>query len=82
MDVEEYKSKANQQLEDKNLYKKLNEYTATKHSDIVNSTIEIFQQQELLSTSTTKKLTTNDIRTPQLRILPKYINQTFQEDQS
>ena len=49
MDVDEYISKANQQLTDGNFYKTLNEDPTRKHSDIVNSTIESFKKQELLS---------------------------------
>ena len=59
MDVEEYISKANQQLKDENFYKKLNEDPTRKHNDIVNNIIEIFKKQELLSTSTAKALTAN-----------------------
>ena len=68
MDVDEYISKANQQLKDGNLYRKLNDDSARKHSDIVNNTIESFKKQELLSTSIAKKLTTIDVRTPQFHI--------------
>ena len=57
MDVDEYISKANQQLTDGNFYRKLNEDPTRKHSEIVNSTIKSFKKQELLSTSIAKKLT-------------------------
>ena len=52
MSVEEYISKANQQLKEDNFYKKLNEEPTRKHNDIVNNIIESFKKQELLSTST------------------------------
>ena len=71
MDVDEYISKANQQLTDGKFYRKLKENPTRKHSDIVNNAIESFKKQELLSTSITKKLFTNDVRTPQFHILPK-----------
>ena len=64
MDVEEYISKANQQLKDKNIYKKLNEDPTRKHNDIASNIIESFKNQELLYTSTAKKLTINEVRTP------------------
>ena len=44
-----------------------------ENSDIVSNTIQRFKKQELLST--------NDVRTPQLHILPK-IHKAFLEDQS
>ena len=81
MDVQEYVSKANQHLKDENFYKKLNEDPTRKHNYTVNNIIESFKKQELLFISTAKKLTTSKVRTPQFYMLPKYINQTFQEDQ-
>ena len=52
-----------------------------ENSDIVSNTIQRFKKQELLSTLIAKQLTTNDVRTPQLHILPK-IHKAFLEDQS
>ena len=63
MNVEEYISKANQQLKEDNFYKKLNEEPTRKHNDIVNNIIESLKKQELLCTSTAEKLTTNEVRT-------------------
>ena len=71
MEWDEYISKANQQLTDRNFYKKLNEDPTRKHSDTVNNTIKSFKKQELLSTSNSKKLTANDVRIPQFHILSK-----------
>ena len=63
MNVEEYISKANQQIKEYNFYKKLNEDPTRKHNDIVNNIIESLKKQELLSTSTAEKLTTNEVTT-------------------
>ena len=63
MNVEEYISKANQQIKEYNFYKKLNEEPTRKHNDIVNNIIESLKKQELLCTSTAEKLTTNEVRT-------------------
>ena len=63
MNVEEYISKANQQFKEDNFYKKLNEEPTRKHNDIVNNIIESLKKQELLSTSTAEKLTTNEVTT-------------------
>ena len=63
MNVEEYISKANQQLKEDNFYKKLNEEPTRKHNDIVNNIIESLKKQELLCTATAEKLTTNEVRT-------------------
>ena len=82
MAIEKYISKANQHLKGENFYEKLNEDPTRKHNYIVNNIIESFKKQELLFTSIAKKLTTTSkVRTPQFYMLPKYINQTFQEDQ-
>ena len=45
MDVQEYVSKANQDLKDENFYKKLNEDPTRKHGGIVNNTKESFKKQ-------------------------------------
>ena len=72
MDAEECINKLNQQLKDKNFHKKkLNEDPARKHNGTANIIIESFKKQELLSTSTAKKLTKNEVRTPQFFILAK-----------
>ena len=67
MDVDEYISKANQQVTEENFYRKLNQEPTRKHGD----TIGRFRKQELLSTSTAKNLFTNDVITPQFHVLPK-----------
>ena len=75
MDVQEYISKVNHQ-------KKVYEDPTRRRNDIVNNIIDSFKKQELLFTSTAKKSTTNEVRTPEFHILPrKCINQIFQEDQ-
>ena len=74
MEVDEYISKANQQLTDRNFSKKLNEDPTRKYCDMVNNTIESFEKQERLSTSNSNKITTNNLRTPQFHILPKIHN--------
>ena len=38
---------------------------------VFNSTIDTVKKQELLSTSTAKKLAANDVRTLQIYVLPK-----------
>ena len=82
MDVQEYISKVNHQLKDKNFDKKVHEDPTRRRNDIVNNIIDSFKKQELLFTSTAKKSTTNEVRTPEFHILPrKCINQIFQEDQ-
>ena len=70
MDVGEYISIDNQQLKDKDFYKKLNEDPKRKHGNIVNNIIESLKKQELLFTSTAKKLTISNIRTQQFHISP------------
>ena len=42
-----------------------------KHSAVVNSAIANFRKQELLSISTARKLILDEVRTPQLHVLPK-----------
>ena len=71
LDVKDYIAKANEQLQDNSFYQKLNVDPTTKHSDIVNSAIESFRKQELLSNSTARKLTVDEVRTPQFHIFPK-----------
>ena len=71
LDVKDYIAKANEQLQDNYFYQKLNEDPTAKHSDIVNSAIGSFRKQELLSNSTSSKLTVDEVRTPQFHIFPK-----------
>ena len=63
LDVEDYISKANEQLQDNSFYEKLNVDPTAKHSEIVNSAIESLRKQELLSNSTASKLNKNEVRT-------------------
>ena len=72
LDVKDYISKANEQLQDNSFYQKLNVDPTAKHSVIVNSAIESFRKQELLSNSTVSKLTVDEVRTPQFYIFPKF----------
>ena len=67
MDVDEYISKANQQVTEENFYRKLNQEPTRKHGYTIGS----FRKQELLSTSNAKNLFTNDVITPQFHVLPK-----------
>ena len=53
------------------LYQKLNVDPSTKHFEIVNSAIESFRKQALLSSSTASKRTVDEVRTPQFHIFPK-----------
>ena len=50
---------------------KLNVDPSTKHFEIVNSVIESFKKQALLSSSTASKLTVDEVRTPQFHIFSK-----------
>ena len=68
MGVDEYISKANQQLTEGNVYKKLNEDSNSEDSDIVNNTTRILKRQELLPISTAKKITKNNAWKPQFHI--------------
>ena len=52
LDVKGYMAKANEQLQGNSFYQKLNVDPTARHSDIVNSAIESFRKQELLSNST------------------------------
>ena len=45
MDVDEFRSKANQLVTDGNFYRKLNVNPTRKHSVIVNNTIENIKKQ-------------------------------------
>ena len=72
----------NQELKDENFYKKLNEDPTREHSDIVNNIIASFKKQDLQSTSTAKKLTTNDVRALNFIFCQKHINQAFPKDYS
>ena len=71
LDVTDYIAKANEQLQDNSFYQKLNVDPTAKHSDIVNSAIESFRKQELLSNSTASKLTVDEVRTPQFHVFSK-----------
>ena len=64
LEVKDYIARANEQLQDNSFYQKLNVDPTAKHSDIVNSAIESFRKQELLSSSTASKLTVDEVRTP------------------
>ena len=70
-DVKDYIAKANEQLQDNSFYQKLNVHPTVKHSHIVNSAIESFRKQELLSNSTASKLTVDKGRTRQFHIFAK-----------
>ena len=72
LDVKHYIAKANEQLQDNPFYQKLNVDPTAKHSDIINSAIESFRKQELLSNSPASKLTVNEVRTPQFHVFPKF----------
>ena len=61
LDVKNYIAKANEQLQDNSFYQKLNVDPTVKHSEIVNSAIESFRKQELLSNSTASKLTVDEL---------------------
>ena len=71
LDVKDYIAKANEQLQDNSFYQKLHVDPTAKHSAIVNSVIESFRKQELLSNSTASKLIVDEVRTPQFHIFPK-----------
>ena len=71
LDVKDYISKANEQLQDNCFYQKLNVDSTAKHSEIVNSAIESFTKQKLFSNPTPSKLTVDEVRTPQFHIFPK-----------
>ena len=71
LDVKYYIAKANEQLQDNSFSQKLNVDLTAKHSKIVNSAIESFRKQELLSNSTASELTVDEVRTPQFHILSK-----------
>ena len=47
---------------------------AVKYFEIVNSAIESFRKQQLLSNSTASKLTLDEVRAPQFHIFPKVHN--------
>ena len=70
-DVKDYIAKATEQLQDNSFYQKLNVDPTAKHSDIVNSAIESFRKQELLSNSTASKLNIDEVKTPQFHVFPK-----------
>ena len=65
IDVKDYIEKANEQLQDNSFYQKLNVDPTASYSEIVNSAIESFRKQELLSNSTSSKLTVDEIWTLQ-----------------
>ena len=71
LDVKDYIEMPNEKLQDDSFYQKLNVDPTAKHSDTVNSAIESFRKQELLSSSTANKLTVDEVRTPQFHIFPK-----------
>ena len=71
LDVKDYISKANEQLQGNSFYQKLNVDSTAKHSEIVNSAIESFSKQELFSNPTPSKLTIDEVRTPQFHFFPK-----------
>ena len=71
LEVKDYIAKANEQLQDNSSYQKLNVDPTAKYSDIVNSAIESFRKQELLSNSTARKLTVDEVKTPQFHIFLK-----------
>ena len=71
LDVKDYIAKANEQLQDNSFYQKLNVDPTAKHSDIVNSVIESFRKQEILSNSTASKLTVDEVRTAQFHVFSK-----------
>ena len=80
LDVKDYIAKANEQLQDNSFYQKLYVDPTAKHSDIVNSAIESFRKQELLSNSAAIRLTVDEVRTPQSIFSPKFIKLAYQED--
>ena len=71
LDVKDYIEKANEQLQDNSFYQKLNVDPTASYSEIVNSAIESFRKQELLSNSTSSKLTVDEIWTLQFHDLLK-----------
>ena len=73
LDVKDYNGKTNEQLQDNSFYQRLNVDPTAKHSEIVNSVIEIFRKQKLLSNSTASKLTVDEVRTPHFYIFPKIL---------
>ena len=71
LDVKHYIEKANENLQDNIFYWQLHLYPTAKHSEIVNSATESFKKQEILSKPTSRKLTVDEVKTPQFHILPK-----------
>ena len=65
LSAKNFTAKTNEQVQDNSLYQKLN------LDQTVNSSLENFRNQELLSNSTTSSLTLDEVRTPQFHILPK-----------
>ena len=52
-------------------YQKLNVDPTAKHSETVNSAIESFRKQELLSNSTASRLSVDEVIIAHFHILPK-----------
>ena len=79
LDLKDYITKANEQLQDNSFYQKLNVDPTAKHSEIVNSAIENLREEDLLSNSTARKCTLDDVKSPQFHILPKVHKPNIQE---
>ena len=60
LDVKDCIANANEKLQDNSFYQKLNVDPTAKHFGIVNSAIESFRKQELLSNSTASKLSVDE----------------------
>ena len=71
LDLKDSITKANEQLQNNSFYQKLNVDPTAKHSEIVNSAIENLREQDLLSNSTARKCTLDEVKSPQFHIFPK-----------
>ena len=71
MDVEDYIKEANRQLNNTDNYKQLQNDPTSTHAELVNTTIERFKKESLLSESIAEGLKSIDPRTPKFYMLPK-----------
>ena len=71
LDVEDYIKEANRQLQDETHYRKLKDNPTQLYTERINTAIDVFKNEGIISEKVAKGLKTNDPKTAKFNMLPK-----------
>ena len=77
LDTKDYVKEANRQLSDTSCYQKLQYNPTTEHASTVNSTIDVFKNQQKIPERIAEGLKVKSPKTPTLKLPPKVHKETI-----